>query len=116
MRAPSRREARRASAQVGACLVFFVIDRAVAWLAIDTRAAAALLSPAGASFEALAIALAFLLARLSFAIVFCWTLAWLASAGVRWVVESSPTTEGATRRAVPRSGGRCAIETGPSDA
>ena len=51
-------------------LALLLADRGLAHLCVATNVAGALLSPGGATLEALGIALAFLLARLGFVLCF----------------------------------------------
>lgn len=70
------------------------LDRAFASLAVETNAAGALLSPGGAvRLEAFAVAAAFLLTRLTFALSFCAFAAVLAGSAVRWAWPSPTATD-----------------------
>ena len=83
---------RRALARLGALVVLFGLDRGLATLAVERNAAGALLAPRGVELEALAIAGAFLLVRLTFAVLLCAGAARLAAAAVRrlWPAPDAP--------------------------
>ena len=73
----------------GACLMLLLGDRFFAWLALETNAAGALLSPGGAvDGSAFFVAFGFLGCRLLFVLVFCGAVAWTASDAVRVALSS----------------------------
>lgn len=72
---------------VAACALLFAFDRLLAWGAVESNAAAAILSPGGAvPLGSLGIALSFLFVRVLLAAVFCATVAWAASIATDWTV------------------------------
>jgi len=91
----------RLLARVAVCVALLGLDRALAWLAVETSAAAALLSPAGASLEAFAVAAAFFATRLTLSVAVCVT----AALSVRDLVRRA-LRAGAASAAEPRQGKR----------
>jgi hypothetical protein len=75
---------RRLLVRLAACAALFGLDRGLAFVAVETNAAGALLSPAGASLEAFAVAAAFFGTRLTLSLAVCVTAALAASDVVRW--------------------------------
>lgn len=80
-----------ASVILGLCALTFVADHALAAWAVETNAAAAFLSPAGASLEQLLIAALFLLVRLGGALLLCVTAAWGAGRVASWALSGVAT-------------------------
>ena len=70
-----------------ACGLTYLLDDALAQVAVERNAAGALLSPAGASVDALLVALAFFLARLGFVLSVTLGAAWLTGHAVGRVIH-----------------------------
>lgn len=82
----------------GAAVLLFLADRVIAHVCVSVNAAGALLSPSGASLEAVGLALAFLTARLG--LVACVALA--AGLGAARLVNGRGERAGDRRRARTR--------------